>query len=195
MDNLAWAITGRPDVEAGGARSDFGYVGDNGALPSSLDDLTQNPGGWSTWNGPYIDPGANDEFKTDAWGAGYSYNGLTITSTGSGSAITKAIAADASDLLSNNLSGTICDADQSPPGEDFADSLLVQMICPDGSGSTAATNAAVEADGRFSFMGLPIGNHTLRVIYLPDNDTTRYLLTILPGRDTKVDIVFPSDLW
>ena len=33
MDHLAWAICGNPALISGGVRTDFGYVGDVGALP------------------------------------------------------------------------------------------------------------------------------------------------------------------
>ena len=39
LDNLTFAITGNPDLFSNGARSDFGFVGDNGVLPASLDYL------------------------------------------------------------------------------------------------------------------------------------------------------------
>ena len=58
-DRLAHAVAGDPDLVAGGTRSDFGYVGDIGALPSDWDDLVTNPG-YSTWNGPYV----QDEFAS-----------------------------------------------------------------------------------------------------------------------------------
>ena len=43
---LAEAIIGNPNLVSGGVRTDFGYVGDIGALPTSLDNLVSNPGGY-----------------------------------------------------------------------------------------------------------------------------------------------------
>ena len=56
MQALARAIVGNPDVYSRGARTDFGYVGDIGALPFSLDNLVTNPG-YASWNGPYLTSG------------------------------------------------------------------------------------------------------------------------------------------
>ena len=51
LEQLAIAIAGNPDLISGGQRTDFGYVGDIGALPPNLDALVQNPGGYTTWKG------------------------------------------------------------------------------------------------------------------------------------------------
>ena len=85
MQSLADAIAGDADKATDGIRSDFGYVGDVGAFPSSVDDLFQNPGGYSTWDGPYL-PGLISEDatgpKTDEWGQAYNYSGgISLTST------------------------------------------------------------------------------------------------------------------
>ncbi|MCK4436883.1 prepilin-type N-terminal cleavage/methylation domain-containing protein [bacterium] len=86
MEHLVFAVVGNPSLIQSGLRSDFGYVGDCAALPSSLDDLVTDPG-VTGWNGPYIsneftqDP---DDFKTDAWGTEYNIKADgTITSYGS----------------------------------------------------------------------------------------------------------------
>ena len=93
MEMLVQAITGNPDITNNGQRSDFGYIGDIGAFPSNLQALYENPGSYDTWNGPYVETGFTQDstgFKTDEWGTAYDYSGgITITSTGSGSNITK----------------------------------------------------------------------------------------------------------
>ena len=55
LESLAIAIIGNTKLENNGVRSDFGYVGDVGAMPPNLDALKSNPGSYSTWKGPYID--------------------------------------------------------------------------------------------------------------------------------------------
>ncbi len=57
METLAEAIVGDPGLSQNGCRSDFGYVGDIGAFPPNLQALVQNPGGYSSWHGPYLPPG------------------------------------------------------------------------------------------------------------------------------------------
>ena len=54
MDQIAQAVAGEYRLAGSLSGSEFGYVGDVGALPTSLASLTSNPGGYSTWNGPYI---------------------------------------------------------------------------------------------------------------------------------------------
>lgn len=196
LDELAFAVAGSPDVHSGGARDDFGFVGDNGALPRTLDDLVQNPGGWTTWHGPYIDPGANgNEFKKDAWNIDYVYIDTLIRSTGSGTNIDKLIAPSSAALLANSVTGWIADANMQPPTATYADSVVILLTCPSGSGSAVNRSTHPDSHGRFSFTGVPIGNHSLRVIYLPATDTVTYAVAVYPSRSVSVDIVFPADLW
>jgi len=196
LDQLAFAVAGNPDVHSKGARDDFGFVGDNGTLPRTLDDLVQNPGSWTTWHGPYVDPGPNgDDFKRDAWNVDYTYSDTLIRSTGSGANIDKLIAPSLSALLSNTVTGLIVDANMQPPTITYADSVLILLTCPNGSGSMVNRSTYPDSHGHFSYTGVPIGNHTLRVIYLPATDTVTYAVTVYPNRIVSLDIVFPADLW
>ncbi len=196
MDNLAFAIAGNPELYSGGARVDFGFVGDNGVLPANLDYLVSNVGGWSTWDGPYIERGiATDDFKRDAWNTFYTMVDTLIRSTGSGSNIDKLVANSSAALLSNVVSGWVVDASGEVPPGAYTDSVTVRFGYPDGSGSLAYATTNLDSDGRFNYAGVPIGSHTLRVIYAPDTDTMTYAVTVYPSRDIMLDIVFPADLW
>ncbi len=74
MDRLAVAIAGDPSLVSSGVRTDYGYVGDVGAMPPNLAALVTNPGGYSTWNGPHIGSTAYpDGYKTDGWGVAYVF--------------------------------------------------------------------------------------------------------------------------
>jgi len=196
LDQLAVAIAGNPEVYAEGARSDFGYVGDVGALPPDLDALVQNPGGFTTWHGPYIGRGLNgDDFKRDAWDALYSYAGTTIRSTGSGSNIDKPLALSSGALLSNRVEGIVRDANLTMPGTAFASTVQVQLVYPNGAGSMTTATLNPDRHGGFGFSGVPIGNHVLRAIYLPQSDTMSIPITVNPNRDVHLDVIFPADLW
>jgi prepilin-type N-terminal cleavage/methylation domain-containing protein len=196
LDHLTFAIVGNPEAFTDGARADFGYVGDIGALPTNLDALVQNPGGWSTWNGPYIEAGPSaDDFKKDAWNVFYIYSDTLIRSTGSGSSIDKLFASSSSTLLANTVSGWVVDADRQIPPGSFNDSVTVLLTYPDGSGGMSGASTTLSQRGGFSYTGVPIGNHSLRVIYGPDSDTITYAVAVYPGRDVKLDIIFPADLW
>ncbi|MFH1687607.1 MAG: prepilin-type N-terminal cleavage/methylation domain-containing protein [bacterium] len=196
MDQLAIAIVGNPRIYSNGANTDFGFVGDNGALPTTLDELTQNPGGWSTWDGPYVESGPNgDEFKKDAWLNNYLYTDTLLRSTGSGTTIDKLIAVSSAALLSNVVSGYVVDADMEPPSAGFVDSVTVVLTYPNGSGGLAQPAIHPDAHGRFSYTGVPVGNHSLQVIHEPTSDTMAYSVTVYPERNISLDIVFPADLW
>lgn len=79
MEKIYEAVMGNPNMGT------FGYVGDMGKLPDSLNDLTTNPGSTSYismtnkvfigWNGPYINIGLETEdFKEDEWNNLYLYS-------------------------------------------------------------------------------------------------------------------------
>ena len=196
LDQLVFAMVGNPEIYSHGARTDFGYVGDIGALPPNLNALVQNPGGYATWDGPYIERGLdNDDFKKDAWDADYTYVDTVIRSTGSGSDIDKLIATSSAVLFDNSVSGIFRDANMTMPGATFDDSVVIRLAYPNGSGATTTATVNPNAFGEFTFTGVPIGNHTLSIIYIPETDTVSFPVMVLPGRNVKLDIVFPADLW
>ncbi|MFZ5979230.1 MAG: carboxypeptidase-like regulatory domain-containing protein [Candidatus Zixiibacteriota bacterium] len=196
LDDLVRAITGNPELNNNGVRTDFGYVGDIGALPPTLDALVSNPSSYATWNGPYFHnrfTQITNDYKIDAFGKEYDYNTVTITSHGLSSGgggggcggptatsgdIVRRICNSTNDLLANSVSGTILDLDGTPPGNDYRDSIRVLLRVPNGSGSITARSATVDKGGYFSFNNVPIGNHDLAIIYLPDNDTLNRFVTV-----------------
>ncbi len=196
LDQLAYAIVGNPNVYANGTRTDFGYVGDIGALPVNLDALAQNPGGYSTWNGPYMGSGFDDDdFKKDAWGVEYVYSGTTITSTGSGSNIDKDFAVTTASITSNTVQGFVVDANHDVPGAVDTTSIVISLTYPDGTGSTTTAETYPGSSGNFSFTGVPIGTHLLRVVFTAEHDTATYNVSVEPNCAVKLSITFPADLW
>ena len=191
MEMLAHAIVGNPDITTNGIRADFGYVGDVGAFPADLQALYENPGGYVTWHGPYIPSGFTQDstgFKTDEWGTPYNYTGgVVITSTGSGSTITKRIADTAVDYLLNSFNGVITDAAGTAPGSVYRDSVTIEISIPDGFESIITKVYHPDASGGFSLDSLPVGIHPLRIIYVPNVDTLLRQVTILPrNKGTKI---------
>jgi prepilin-type N-terminal cleavage/methylation domain-containing protein len=196
LDALAVAIVGNADLYSEGTRADFGYVGDVGALPTSLTNLATNPGGYTTWNGPYVSTGGDtSSYKKDAWGTAYTIVSTSVRSTGSGSNIDKPFAASSTALLSNSLTGTVIDANSTTPGTAYKDSVSVVITYPNGSGSNTTSTVHPDKYGVFSFSGLPMGNRTLRVIHIPTNDTLSIPVTIYPGKTATVQVQFPDDLY
>ncbi len=199
MGALARAITGDDRLISGGIRSDFGYVGDIGSLPPDLDALAVNPGGYSTWKGPYIKQDFIENsggFKKDAWNNPYSYNGgISISSSGGGNSITKQLVGSAADLLSNTIKGTIRDRSGSPPA-DSAANVVITVFYPDGAGSVTGSSVSPSRSGEFIFADfVPIGLHKIQAIVTGVNDTTIRYIAVNPGSETLAELRFPFDLW
>jgi type II secretory pathway pseudopilin PulG len=199
MEMLSQAIIGDKDLITEGIRSDFGYVGDIGAPPPSLDALVANPGGYAAWNGPYIlnDFVENpDDFKKDAWGNPYVFSGgVLITSAGNGTPITKRIAANLDDLTSNTVYGNVFDGQGNAPGSS-APNVLIEIFYPDGAGSVALVSSIPSSSGQFTYDGMvPIGNHLVRAIYSTADDTTSAYVTVLPGGEAFCELRFSRSYW
>lgn len=200
---LAYSIAGNPNLVSAGKRTDFGYVGDVGALPANLDALVQNPGGYTTWNGPYLKDdyylsaaSSESEFKIDAWGTAYTYSGsITISSTGSGSSITQKIANSSNELLLNEISAVITDLNNSPPGTIYKDSLRFILSYPNGTGSTTNQSLTPSQNGFVQYDSIPIGVHTLKIVYIPTADTLTRIMSVIPGQNYYTEIQLNEDLW
>ncbi len=199
MDALAVAIAGNDELENNGVRSDFGYIGDVGSMPPNLDALYTNPGSYATWNGPYVGNRFTQiagDYKTDAFGTAYTYSGgATITSTGSGSNIVRRVANTTADLLLNELSGNVLDADGSPPGSTYDDSITVRITYPNGSGGMRTSSATTDASGYFEFDSLPVGNHDLQIIYSPADDTLHRFASVTPMTTVYSSHRLSTDYW
>lgn len=199
MDALAEAIAGSPSLANNGTRTSFGYVGDVGALPPNLTALMANPGGYTTWKGPYIADRfvqTPDDYKKDAWQVDYQYTGgVTITSTGSGSAVVRQVAASTDALLRNRVGGNVRDLDGTPPGTVECDSVRILLTVPNGAGGLTTRTKTPDAGGYFTFDSVPIGNHDLTVVYLPDGDTLKRFVSVLPGAQAYGDYVLAADIW
>jgi type II secretory pathway pseudopilin PulG len=192
MDQLTAAIIGDPARVKDGIRTDFGYVGDIGSLPPDLDALFQNPGGYSTWTGPYI----GDSYETDAWGDTYVYTGgVSFSSPGGGSPITKQFAGAVAELTSNTIAGTICDGLGAAPGDDSAD-VTVTAFYPDGAGSTTSQSSTPNSSGGFEFANsIPIGNHLIRAINSVGNETTQTYISVIPAGKSYCELRFSGSYW
>ncbi|MDH4156786.1 MAG: type II secretion system protein GspG [candidate division Zixibacteria bacterium] len=201
LDQIAFAITGNPQMVSGGVRTDYGYVGDIGALPGSLDNLVSNPGGYATWDGPYIRDdfsadGSDTRFKADAWGKPYVYSGgNSIASVGSGITITRLLAGDTDDLLVNTVSVVITDLDGSPPGSAYRDSAKCLLTYPDGVGGLATRELFPRSDGFLRFDSIPIGLHALSAVFLTTSDTLVRPINVDVDRHCHVDIQHFADIW
>ncbi|MCK4325643.1 type II secretion system protein GspG, partial [bacterium] len=89
MTCLVFGLIGNPHIKENGVRTDFGYAGDCGSLPTDVQglDALATDSGVTGWDGPYISGSfqGSDEFKKDEWENEYIYDASagTITSYGS----------------------------------------------------------------------------------------------------------------
>lgn len=198
LDQIAIAIAGDRSVTNNGVRTDFGYVGDVGALPPDLGALATDPG-LATWDGPYIRDEITQntgDYATDPWGATYSYTGgVEISSTGGGSGIVRKVAGATSELLDNSVGGTVLDVNGSPPGTTYNDSVNVILAVPNGSGGMNTLTAIPDAGGSFSFGSIPIGHHRIVVRYLPTSDSLARFVSVTPSSDVHATYRLNDDLW
>lgn len=69
MAELKRAMVGDQRLYQNGIRMHYGFVGDNGDLPTSIGDLVNDSGAFVNWNGPYL-VGAFDpnDYGRDVWG-------------------------------------------------------------------------------------------------------------------------------
>ncbi len=198
MEQVLFAIRGNPNLYSNGVRSDFGYVGDVGALPPDLDALVSNPG-LGTWRGPYISAEfaeASGEFKRDGWGDLYAYDGQSLVSDGGGKGtLTRQIHNSPSELLANTVTGSITDAAGNPPGDSSA-SVRVILTFPGGAGSMRDSVVTVSSGGSFSYTNsIPVGNHFIRAVNLSRLDTVQSYVSVTPNTTAYANLRFPGAIW
>lgn len=206
MEELKWAIAGNPDLVSNGVRTHFGYVGDVGEFPGSLDDLVQKPASvaaWNAatemgWNGPYVKSNFQENpnaFKTDGWGNPLSYNNTTAVITSLGSDNAAGGSGYAADLNTEDLSlkktGTVRVVAAYTNGSPATGTVLT-IYYPDGTGNqTSASRTLVAGDnGAWNFTSIPIGRRKVTAT-LSGTTTTKYAV-VLPGGTVSVDFVIPT---
>ncbi|NOY88303.1 MAG: prepilin-type N-terminal cleavage/methylation domain-containing protein [FCB group bacterium] len=202
LDQLASAIAGNPNLISNSVRTDFGYVGDIGALPTNLNALASNPG-YTTWKGPYIHDkfypntlAATTNFKYDGWGKTFNYSGSNIiSSTGGGFTISKKIANATNDILLNTIRVVVSELNHNPPGSVYKDSILLSLVYPNGAGSYTTANKYPQSDGYIQFDSIPIGKHNLSIIYIPANDTITRKVVVNPGQTNYLELSFFKNYW
>jgi len=200
MEKLAFAIAGNPLLVSGGIRTDYGYIGDVGAFPPNWDALVSNPGGYTTWSGPYIQDAfaatsTNIDFKYDAWGSVYSSPAASFSSTGGSSTITQQVAYSIDDLLYNSVRLAVVDLDFTPPGANYRDSVELSILYPNGSGSMTTKSGHPSVNGYLELDSIPIGLHTLYLVYFPHNDTLVRKININPGFNFYSELQYYEDVW
>jgi type II secretory pathway pseudopilin PulG len=193
METIANGIVGDPEITNDGIRASFGFVGDCGVFPTSVDALRTNSDNIPTWNGPYVNIAYTQDttsWKTDGWGATYSYAaGTSISSTGSGSTITKKVIDAITDYTRNTITGSITDNVGTTPGTTFDDSVRILITVPTGAGGNVTKSYVPTSGGTFTIDSIPAGKRLIRAVMISRNDTVKHLLTVLPRHQSTNELI------
>lgn len=181
------AMIGDPRIVTKESRTDFGYVGDTGNLPASLDKLwiqgTQPTFTFTNtakmgvgWQGPYVPIGPLElfnEIPIDAWGSAVQYSATTGTSATTGQQYNARLISygpdgslgTSDDLtmeiykteMSSAVVGYVRDASLNP-----LSGVSVKMNYPVNGVLTSQT-IQTDAAGAYTFNDIPVGNRSLEV--------------------------------
>jgi prepilin-type N-terminal cleavage/methylation domain-containing protein len=186
MQNLQNAMIGNPSLIQSSVRSDFGFLGDLGCLPATLDRLLTQGAlpGWSFnsavqvgagWNGPYITQATTGQATAgvtiDGWGNSYTYSvsgacPLTGTLTSNGpdgvfSTSDDIIFSMAAAQTTSTVSGYIKDPNGNP-----VPASTVTINYPGGAagpGNLTTSTMAADTSGQYSFNNIPFGKRSINV--------------------------------
>jgi prepilin-type N-terminal cleavage/methylation domain-containing protein len=216
MEGLKMAFIGNPELINEGIRSDFGFVGDIGRLPNSLDELVTQGGlpAWDSatgmgWHGPYVKVNFQenpDDYKKDAWGNDYTYtsaSGVITTLGADGAAGGSGFDADFStnDLTSptnervGTITGRITDTLGNPLANTASVTVTVRAYYPVNGVSTSATTNT-SADGYYTFGSVIIGRRKVEVSITIGASTTTYpskIALVTSTAPAKLDFQIPVD--
>ena len=188
MEALKRAITGDPSIVLNGRRSEFGYHGDMGRMPTTLLDLlnkgsqpslTNNSKYGITfgWGGPYLSRGFEDDPNTafeDSWGNSYIYNDTKTVNASADTIVGKisSFGADGSvggtgfdadidlEILQREVESTVYGSAYTIDGNPMV-SGKVYIWKPTGTAILNADSIITGLQGTYSFSGIPKGTRAL----------------------------------
>ncbi len=202
LNQLVKVIVGESDYIVAGQRADFGFVGDEGRLPSSLQELVVRPDGDSVWRGPYIRSTFNqsaDGYRIDGWGDtiiyGYqvykvgeslwvrSYGGRGVADRSRWQTLSFPYTYGA--LTQNEVQGTIVDIRGNPPPLGEYLKLRVRLYYPKG-GVVFNDEKSEDPAVRFQYFSIPQGTHRIVALYYwglpgPEVDSAVQDVPVYPG--------------
>jgi len=179
LQRLGNAIAGNPDLVAEGRRTDFGFVGDLGRLPTSLEELRWNVSSSQAWNGPYVRlpfVGDSTSYAIDAWGQQFQYladRGMIISLANGRFPLTYQVTPDTNFLLRNSVSGVVTDNQGNPPGEQAPTVQVHLWLTNPTNGQPMHFDTVVGQDGSYRFVppdrGVAVGNHLVTAVWGADS--------------------------
>jgi len=205
LQKLKRAIIGDENARSNGERVSFGFVGDIGGLPSTLDALVSRGGLGPAkidtniqiaygWMGPYLEApftGDVSGFKTDGWGNEYTYS-TSQFANGPGDTVVAKITSLGAD---GAVGGTGYDADLFV--EIFKDHVkaevaggvfdlagnpvlaaTVRVYEPDGTGNLTSKSDFTDASGIYSLKGVSQGVRAITVQLSSGEESEGYRATL-----------------
>jgi len=181
LNQLVTAVTGEPNYVVAGHRADFGFVGDVGRLPFSLEELVSfavTPPESSRWRGPYLRSTFSESpegFRIDGWGDTIIYNreSLFVRSLGGRGMADKTrwqtalLSYDNRALTENEVTGQVVDVRGLPATDTVLTSIMVTLSYPrEGKLVSEERTGSELRNGEFRFWPVPQGIHRLHVKYM-----------------------------
>jgi general secretion pathway protein G len=197
MENLKKAMIGDPDLKTSGVRSSFGYLGDMGNLPSTLDDLmtqgaqpayafNSSKGVGAGWRGPYITLGPGSDaasHRVDAFGNDYTYSGTNYVN-GQGQTVDAKVVSLGADGVAGGtgndedvtLETLVAETTATVTGYGFdasgnpLDTTSVTINYP-ANGTLTSSTTTTDSAGFYQFTSIPFGIRSVsfnpRLVYVP----------------------------
>ncbi|HHT9135294.1 MAG TPA: hypothetical protein ACFYD2_10365, partial [Candidatus Avalokitesvara rifleensis] len=186
LADVKQAMTGNPKLIINDGRADFGYIGNMGGLPSSLEglykkgsqpaftfDITKKVG--AGWKGPYIAPliiENIDSLKQDPFGNDYVYSTTQYTRA-DGEVVVAKITSKGEDgaegnsddrfveVLKREVFGTVTGKVLTPAGGAVKDTSVV--LNTPGNGVLAQKTATTDVNGAYSFSNVTFGLRSIQI--------------------------------
>jgi prepilin-type N-terminal cleavage/methylation domain-containing protein len=200
MQELRRAMIGDERKLQGTFRSDFGFLGDVGRIPSSLDEILTPASlpaftfdssklAGAGWNGPYVTGAAvgeeAEEFKEDQLGNLYDYSDVDYTNA-SGQLVDGKITSAGPDgvmgtadditmeILKSETTATVVGTVKDTAGNGL-EAVPVEFYAA-VNGTLTTTPATTDANGVYSFVSVPFGQRAISarplLVYSPGSVTT-----------------------
>lgn len=161
LESLKIAVVGDERIIEGGKRVSFGYIGDVGQLPPTLQDLVSNVSSKPNWKGPYMAQNFTDnpnDYLYDGWNSAYTYSTATtsITSSGGGTpfAINLVKTQNPDDLEKLAITGTVSDRNGNVPLPSDVVNIHIVITLANG---TSLPSVNPGTDGMYTVQNVPIG--------------------------------------
>ncbi|MBI3989580.1 MAG: carboxypeptidase regulatory-like domain-containing protein, partial [candidate division NC10 bacterium] len=152
------------------------------------------------WRGPYIETKQDDSgtylATLDGWGTAYTYNSATgqVTSLGSdGAGGGSGFAADitvpeTAQTTTGSANGRVLDQVGNPVR---STTVTIRHPNPASLGNPTDTTDTTDANGNFSFTGIPIGKHRIQVTV--GTETLKRVVVVLPGQTVNTTLQASND--